>query len=138
MGIMWGGAADDTSAYFGLTSGGMVALKMTTGARVWYTPLTNDRGGRVSNGAAASAIPGVAFVGGNDGVVRALATSDGKLLWNYSTARSFETVNGVEARGGSIGAIGPVIVAGRVYVGSGYAVLGGARPGNVLLAFGVD
>jgi polyvinyl alcohol dehydrogenase (cytochrome) len=70
--------------------------------------------------------------------VRALATSDGKLLWNYFTARSFETVNGVEARGGSIAAIGPVIVAGRVYVGSGYAVLGGAQPGNVLLAFGVD
>jgi polyvinyl alcohol dehydrogenase (cytochrome) len=138
MGILWGGAADEQFAYFGLTGGGMAALDMTTGRRVWYTPLASERGGRISNGAAASAIPGVAFVGGNDGVLHALSTSDGKPLWSYGTARGFETVNGVEARGGSIGAIGPVIVDGRVYVGSGYAVLGGGQSGNVLLAFGVD
>ena len=59
-------------------------------------------------------------------------------LWSYATARRFDTVNRVEAKGGSIGAIGPTIVGGRVFIGSGYAVLGGCQSGNVLLSFGVD
>ena len=50
--------------------------------------------------------------------------------------RPFETVNRVTAKGGSISAPGPTIAGGMVFVGSGYAVLGGT-PGNVLLAFGL-
>ena len=44
------------------------------------------------------------------------------------------TVNGVAAHGGSMDVGGPVIAAGRLYVGSGYGQWGG-KPGNVLLAF---
>ena len=51
--------------------------------------------------------------------------------------RTFETVNGVPARGGSLDGPGPVIGGGRVFVNSGYTVDGGA-PGNVILAFGSD
>ena len=51
--------------------------------------------------------------------------------------RTYETVNGVAARGGSLDGPGPVIGGGMVFVNSGYTVDGGA-PGNVVLAFAPD
>lgn len=133
-GIFWGGAADDRQVYFGLTGGGMVALKLATGERAWFTPLGAE-GGRASNAAAATAIPGVAFVGGADGKIHALSTVDGRALWEFDTARAFTTVNQVPAKGGAIGAPGPAIAGGLLVIGSGYAVISGASAGNVLLAF---
>jgi polyvinyl alcohol dehydrogenase (cytochrome) len=59
------------------------------------------------------------------------------VLRQADTARPFQTVNNVEARGGSIDGPGPVIAGGMLLVNSGYAYWGGA-PGNVLLAFGID
>jgi polyvinyl alcohol dehydrogenase (cytochrome) len=53
------------------------------------------------------------------------------------TQREYETVNGVQAKGGSLDGPGPVIVGGTLYVNSGYFFQGSA-PGNVLLAFWVD
>ena len=50
-------------------------------------------------------IPGVVFTGSNDGAVRGYSTKDGSLLWEYDTNRSFETVNGVAAQGGTINAV---------------------------------
>jgi polyvinyl alcohol dehydrogenase (cytochrome) len=135
-GIVWGGAADDRNVYYGLSSGGMSALKLTTGEKLWYTPLAKE-GTRVNNAAAVSAIPGVAFVGGSDGVLRALSTADGKVIWEYNTAREFDTVNKVAAKGGAINSIGPTIVNGMLYIGSGYAVSGN-NFGNVLLAFSLE
>jgi hypothetical protein len=44
-------------------------------------------------------------------------------------------VNGVHAKGGSIGAGGPSIANGMVFVGSGYVGFQNGVPGNVLLAF---
>ena len=76
----------------------------------------------------------VVFAPALDGYVRAFATGDGSELWRFQTARPFETINGVEAHGGSIDGAG-VQVAGRmVYVQSGYSLFG-RLPGNVLLAF---
>jgi polyvinyl alcohol dehydrogenase (cytochrome) len=135
-GIVWGGAADDRNVYYGLSSGGMSALKLTTGEKAWYTPLAKE-GTRVNNAAAVSAIPGVAFVAGSDGVLHALSTTDGKIIWEYSTARDFDTVNKVPAKGGAINSIGPTIVNGMLFIGSGYAVSGG-NFGNVLLAFSLE
>jgi polyvinyl alcohol dehydrogenase (cytochrome) len=43
----------------------------------------------------------------------------------------------VKAKGGAIDGPGAVVSGGMVYVNSGYVSLIG-RPGNVLLAFGVD
>lgn len=50
---------------------------------------------------------------------------------------NFDTINGVAGFGGGFGGAAPSIVDGMLYVGSGYAILGGS-PGNVLLAFGLD
>ncbi|MBH5402198.1 PQQ-binding-like beta-propeller repeat protein [Bradyrhizobium sp. CNPSo 4010] len=83
--------------------------------------------------AAVSLIPGVVFSGGVSGFLRAYAT-DGKLLWEYDTARDFKAVNGVPAHGGAIDGPGPVIAGGMVYTNSGYGQWSGVA-GNVLLAF---
>ena len=86
---------------------------------------------------AATVIPGVVFAGGRDGMLRAYSTRDGAVLWAYDTMRTFETGNGIAARGGSIGGHGPAIVGGMLFVGSGYSIQQSVS-GNVLLAFGVD
>ncbi len=133
-GVVWGGAADDQNVYYGLQSGGMVALKLATGEVSWRASFPKPAGARVINSAAATAMPGVVFVAGSDGKLLALSTDDGKILWQYDTARPFETVNKVAARGGAIASIGPSIAGGMLFIGSGYAVTG-SNSGNVLLAF---
>src|SRR2546428_372363 len=87
--------------------------------------------GNVSDAAGATVIPGVVFASGSDGKLTALSVTDGKKLWEFDTARDFETVNKVKANGGSIRSIGPVIVGGMMYIGSGYGVSGGDKTGNV-------
>jgi len=81
-----------------------------------------------------SLLPGVLFAGGWDGVLRALSTDDGHELWQFDTAGEFPTVNDIAAHGGSLGAPGPVIAGGMLFVGSGYVGTGNGMPGNVLLA----
>jgi polyvinyl alcohol dehydrogenase (cytochrome) len=70
-----------------------------------------------------------------DGIIRAVSPGNGAPLWEFNTAQEFETVNGVKAKGGSIGAGGPTIANGMVFVGSGYVGFQNGVPGNVLLAF---
>jgi polyvinyl alcohol dehydrogenase (cytochrome) len=86
--------------------------------------------------AAVSLIPGVVFSGGVSGVLRAYATADGKLLWEFDTVQDFKAVNGVPAHGGAIDGPGPVIAGGMLYTNSGYGQWSGVA-GNVLLAFEV-
>jgi polyvinyl alcohol dehydrogenase (cytochrome) len=81
--------------------------------------------------------PGVVFSGSVDGHMRAYAAEDGRILWDFDTAREYAPVNGVKGHGGSIDGPGAVVVDGMVYVNSGYARQNG-MPGNVLLAFGTD
>ncbi len=127
------------------SEGGLVALDPETGRRAWtvVVPKPTDcedptsRYCSSANQAAVTAIPGAAFTGSVDGTMRAFSSVDGSLLWSYSSNRSFETINGVDANGGSLGGPGPTVVDGMVYWGSGYAVLG-TTPGNVLLAFSVE
>ncbi|MET0281566.1 MAG: cytochrome C oxidase Cbb3, partial [Steroidobacteraceae bacterium] len=73
----------------------------------------------------------------HDGGIRAYSAADGKILWLFDANKDFTTVNGVKANGASMDGPGPVVAGGMVYVNSGYGGLVG-RPGNVLLAFGLE
>ena len=83
-------------------------------------------------------IPGIAFSGSTNGVIRAYRTDDGRIVWEYDTAQPFTTVNGVDAHGGSLDGPGPTVDDGMLFLTSGYASVGGRKPGNVLLAFAVQ
>jgi len=95
------------------------------------------RGCNAAQSAAITLIPGAIFSGANDGVIRAYSTRDGSVLWQYDSNREYESINGVPAKGASMIGPGPVVAGGMMYVNSGYGGFGG-RPGNVLLAFGVE
>jgi len=69
--------------------------------------------------------------------LRAYSAEEGRLVWDFNTAREFETVNGIKAKGGSMDGPGAVVAHGMVFVNSGYSRFGG-MPGNVLLAFEPD
>jgi hypothetical protein len=73
-GVQWGGAADEKNGYFGPTGGGMAAVRLDTGERVWYTPLNSTKEQVINHGAAVTVIPGVAFIGGSDGKLFAAST----------------------------------------------------------------
>jgi polyvinyl alcohol dehydrogenase (cytochrome) len=135
-GMMWGSAADDRFAFFPVTRTderlGLAALHLNTGEVAWRA--RPSAGG----GAPVTVIPGVVFFGSSNGVIYAYSTSTGQSIWEFNTARSFDTVNGVEAKGGNINAAGSVVAGGMLFVPSGYSDLGGGVRGNVLLAFGVE
>ena len=147
-GLEWGSAVDNENAYFPLSDslrpnpGGLHAVALETGKPVWVAPPAEPkcgkgRGCNAAQSAAITVIPGAVFSGSVDGGIRAYSTKDGSVIWEYDTNREFETVNGVIANGAAINGPGPVVAGGMVYTNSGYGNLGG-RPGNVLLAFGVD
>jgi polyvinyl alcohol dehydrogenase (cytochrome) len=147
-GFMWGAASDEQGvAYIGISDftagkpevgGGLVALQLKTGEKLWMTPApkpacTATPGCSVAQPAPVTVIPGVAFLGSSDGHIRAYETTKGAIIWDFDTAIDFETVNGVKAHGGSIISMGPVVAGGMLYITSGYG--GNGMPGNVLLAF---
>ena len=149
---MWGVAADDKNVYVavsrssgtgmrGDSTGGIFAFDLNDGSKVWFTaspPCGDRKPCRQAQLAAVTAIPGVVFSGAVDGTLRAYSTQDGRILWEYATAREYATVNHVNARGGSLNAAGPTVVDGMLFLTSGYTRVGSALPGNVLLAFAPD
>jgi polyvinyl alcohol dehydrogenase (cytochrome) len=149
LGGQWGGASDGEQLYIGLADfltdapGGMHALRLTDGKPVWSVPpqplLCGEKrpGCGPGQGAAVTAIRGAALVGSLDGGLRAYASKDGAILWTFDANREFTTVNGVKANGASMDGPGPVVADGMVFVNAGYGGLVG-RPGNVLLAFGLE
>jgi polyvinyl alcohol dehydrogenase (cytochrome) len=148
MGGQWGTAVDDRQAYFsvngtaGKTPGGMRAVRIDDGKEVWSKEASDRlcgtaRGCSAAQGAAVTAIPGIVFSGSMDGGLRAYAADDGQLVWTFDTNKDFQTVNGVPAKGGAMDGPGAAVANGMVFINSGYVSLIG-RPGNVLLAFGVD
>jgi polyvinyl alcohol dehydrogenase (cytochrome) len=166
-GVQWGSAADGNNAYVAVSDvtrtrhettingqkmvtrtldpskgGGLFALRLATGEKVWQTlpskSACQDRPNcSPAQSSALTAIPGAVFSGAMDGHLRAYSTADGRIVWDFDAVRDFTTVNGVPARGGAFDGPGPAIVGGILYVNSGYGRFG-AMPGNVLLAFSVD
>jgi polyvinyl alcohol dehydrogenase (cytochrome) len=138
-GIIFGGAADEKTAYYGLSAGGVVAVQLATGEKTWFNALPAPPGrGRPGNSAAVTAVPGVVFSSARSGMLYGLSTADGHTLWEFDTAKDFDTVNKVPARGGTMGSSGPTVAGGMLFVGSGYSFGAGDRNGNVLLAFSVE
>jgi polyvinyl alcohol dehydrogenase (cytochrome) len=150
-GFMWGGASDDQGiAYIGISDftagkpevgGGLVALKLATGEKLWMTPAPKPNclaiaGCSAAQPAPVTVIPGVAFLGSWDGHIRAYETKTGTIIWDFDTVQDFQAVNGVKTRGGSINSMGPTVAGGMLYITAGYS--GTSLPGNALLAFSVD
>jgi polyvinyl alcohol dehydrogenase (cytochrome) len=163
-GIQWGSASDGENIYVALSDlvvnsvpdksaplgsrfelnpdkgGGLFALRLASGERVWSAkpvPCGERKQCSPAQSAAVTAIPGVVFSGSVDGHLRAYSAATGQIIWDADTAQKYETVNGKEAKGGSLDVAGPVIYRGILYVNSGYGQWGG-MPGNVLLAFSID
>ena len=162
-GVLWGLAADGRNVYAAVSDlgrraradaskfdwhpagvdptkgGGLTALALIDGRKAWYAPPAKCAPERPvcspAQPAAVTAIPGAVLSGAVDGFLRAFATTDGHVLWQFDTARAFDTVNGVPGHGGSLDGAGPVVAGGMIYTTSGYARNGGMA-GNVLLAFG--
>ncbi len=142
-GVAWGTAADHRSWYVALSgspveagnlSGSLTALDPKTGIARWHTlsptPPCSWSEGPCSHAQsqAVTVMPGGVFSGSMDGHLRAYSTIDGKILWDFDTAKAFQTLNGVRASGGPLDHGGATIVNGGVYIISG----------NTLLAFSVD
>jgi polyvinyl alcohol dehydrogenase (cytochrome) len=134
--ILFGGAADGTTAYFGLDNGAIAAVDPATGRRKWFNPPVPP-GPRRGFTAALTAIPGIVFAGNQDGTLRAYASGTGRIVWTFTLLQDFKTVNHVPGRGGGMGAPGPTVAAGMLFVPSGYVGLGNGTAGNVLLVFGL-
>jgi polyvinyl alcohol dehydrogenase (cytochrome) len=159
-GIQWGMAGDGEKVYAAVSDlgrgganpdpldplpmpvdpkqgGGLTALNIVDGKKVWYAPPSvcgPKRGCSPAQSAAISVIPGVVFSGALDGHLRGFSTENGEVLWDFDTVREYQTVNGVRASGGSMNGPGPIVVGGMLFVNSGYG-RSGAMAGNVLLAF---
>ena len=121
-------------------SPGLYALDPINGKMIWIkTPPPCDtarKGCNLGNSAAPTVIPGIIFAGALDGHIRAYASSDGKILWDWDTVKDFTTVNGINGKGGALDGAAPVVSNGMLFVNSGYGSFG-QMPGNVLLAFEV-
>ena len=163
-GIQWGPAADNDNIYVALSDigiklkqnpvggttvelnghqgGGIFAYDLATGERRWATAPAGCGGQSncsPAQSAAVSVVPGAAFSGSVDGHMRAYSTQNGKVLWDFDTAREFETTNAMAAQGGSLDGPGggPTVAGGMLFLVSGYGLWGG-MPGNVLLGLSVD
>ena len=151
-GIEWGFAADRQKAYVAHAeaweqgpgeAGGISAINIADGSIAWEVDPpqgTCEGHERCNTGqlAAVSGAPGVVFSGSLDGHLRAYAIDDGRVVWDFDTWQTYETVNGIAGQGGSLNGPGPAIANGHVYVVSGYAQWNKWAPGNVLIAFSVD
>jgi polyvinyl alcohol dehydrogenase (cytochrome) len=148
VGGVWGAAAGDGLAYVAVggyfrdDTGGIHAIDLETGERVWFTPpqtpiCEGGRGCSAVQSAAVTAVPGGVFSGSADGGMRFYSAEDGSILWTFDANRDFETNNGVPANGGSFDGSGPVVAGGMVYMLSGNGGFVGSA-GNVLLAFEVN
>ncbi len=124
-------------------SPGLYALNIDTGERLWSAPaLPGACEGKTlcdpGLSGAISATPDLVFAGADDGLLRIHGAASGKVLWEMDLVRPFETVNGVEARGGTIGGgTAPIAEGGQLIVASGYG-FASKMPGNVLLVFEVS
>jgi len=150
-GIEWGPAADGTNLYVAVSdpwveppaiSGGVWALNPATGAIVWQTPAPapvcswGTEHCAKAQPSAVAVIPGLVLEGSWDGHLRGYSPTDGKIVWDFDTAQTWNGVNGIKVKGGAIDMGGQAIAGGMLVVNSGVTPI--QRPGNALLVLTVD
>jgi polyvinyl alcohol dehydrogenase (cytochrome) len=150
-GIHWGMASDGRTLWVpiadtpgnkfaqGKPRPGIHAFDVLTGRSLWSRiepPTCGEATFACATALSAplTAIPGVVFAGAHNGRLIAYAARSGAPLWTAETNRPFQTVNGVEAKGGTIDGQGPVVAGGMLIVNSGYDKFGEIG-GNVLLVY---
>ena len=120
---------------------GMHSIDASTGKLLWSNVQSNvcfeeDEFCDPGISSAVTSIPGAVFAGHLDGFVRAYASENGKLLWEFDTRPERIGVNGITGHGGSMSGAGPAIVDGHVVINSGYGLYN-HEPGNLLMVFAV-
>jgi polyvinyl alcohol dehydrogenase (cytochrome) len=153
-GIHWGLAADiqrgllyvpvsDFPAGLELTAAptpGLYALSLDDGSVQWFAAKDFSEEAQAELGfwpglsAGIVAADGIVVAGDLAGQLEAYDALSGAVLWRYTTAQSFTTVNGREAKGGSIDSHGPLLVDDLLLVSSGYSGVG-MKSGNAFLVF---
>ncbi len=133
-GVQWGMASDGQRVYASVSDlarirkddpldprpnaadpkegGGLTAVRISDGEKAWFAaPASCAKEQPIcspAQPAAVTAISGAVFSGSVDGHMRAFSAEDGKVLWDFDTAQTWQTVNGVFARGGSMDGPGAV------------------------------
>jgi polyvinyl alcohol dehydrogenase (cytochrome) len=124
---------------------GMNAVDISTGNVLWRKPVTPDcANGREQRfpecnekyglSAAPLVVDKSVIAAGIDGRVYVYDAATGDIVWRYDTLRDFDTLNGVQGKGGGVDSHSIFAGAGLVFIASGYGAFG-QPPGNVLLAF---
>lgn len=116
---------------------GVYALDLDTGEPLWSYRVESDCEGmdcpRDTFSAAPAVANGLVFVGALDGKARALDLRTGEELWTFETAREFESVSDVAAKGGAIDNPGIQVAGDMLFIPSGYSLFR-QLPGNALIA----
>lgn len=159
-GVHWGLAADDTHVYAPISNAGrpipgqdvadsikpgLYAVNLNDGSIDWTFHVTGACtpeekkfvprcAGLYGLSGAPTVIGDHIITGGLDGRVYMLERKTGKLVWQYSTARDFEAINGVAGNGGAVDNASIIAANGLVIMNSGYGLFGQGA-GNVMIAF---
>lgn len=147
----WGIAIDGERVFLPISDAvsenpvpGMYAFDIATGEPVWQHRIQPDCSGdradrvpgcrtRIGLSATPLVVDGAVIGAGLDGRIHIFDAATGEILLQLDTARPFETLNGVEARGGAIDSHNIAAGAGHLFVASGYGMFS-QMSGNVLLA----
>jgi polyvinyl alcohol dehydrogenase (cytochrome) len=159
-GVHWGLAADDTHVYAPISNAGrsipgqevddtikpgLYAVNLNDGSIDWTFHVSSGCtaeekkfvarcAGLYGLSGAPTVIGDHVITGGLDGRVYMLERKTGKLVWQYSTAREFDTINGVKGNGAAVDNASIIAANGLVIMNSGYGLFG-QGPGNVMIAF---
>tara|TARA_B110001469_G_C9643197_1_gene324064 strand:+ start:236 stop:1786 length:1551 start_codon:yes stop_codon:yes gene_type:complete len=127
-----------TGPFTGNPEPGLNALDIDTGEVKWSVPYvancTDREDCRSGMSAAITATDDLVFATGLDGGLHAFAAHSGEVLWSYDTWRDYDSVNGIETKGGAIDVHGPVVAGDLLLIQSGYDSFG-QMGGNALIAF---
>jgi|LakMenEpi03Aug12_release.lakeMendotaPanAssembly.Ray.scaffolds.fasta_scaffold174114_1 polyvinyl alcohol dehydrogenase (cytochrome) len=159
-GVHWGIAVDDTHVYAPISNAGrslpgqevpdtikpgLYAVNLNDGSIDWAFHVKGECtaeekkfvarcAGLFGLSGAPTVIGDHVITGGLDGRVYMLERKTGKLVWQFSTAREFETLNGVKGNGAAVDNASIVAANGLLIMNSGYGLFGQGA-GNVMIAF---